>query len=119
MMKPVRITIEHDSKIADIVDRLESPIEYVRMVLDTMVGFGARWNNPDVLVFLSLQSDPTAPDYCIYEVMDTDTGQGVILDAYSGRTHKGLGFEKIERLYWSYEGSTCAEVQQLIAKLRG
>lgn len=117
-MKRVRVTIPQDARIADIVDRLKNPIEYVRKVILTLGECGARKDDIDCLALLSLQSDPSAPDYQIIEIMERETGGSMVHAAFSGRTHKPLNYERAASICWSSEGSTFPELQQLIGKLR-
>lgn len=117
-MKRVRITIPQDAIITDVVEGLKNPIEYVRRVILSLGEFGARKDDDDYLAVLSLRSDPSAPDYQIIEIMERETGGAATLAEFSGRTHKSLNYDKPASIYWSSEGSTFRELQQLIGKLR-
>jgi hypothetical protein len=117
-MKRVRITIPQDARVADIVDGLRDPIEYVRRVILSLGIFGARKDNDDYLAVLSLQSDPSASDYQIIEIMEREPPRAATLEEFSGRTHKPLSYDKPAPIHWSSEGSTFSELQQLIGKLR-
>jgi hypothetical protein len=117
-MKAIRTTIPDHAKIADVVRQLKTPVEYVRRVLLALNEFGARKDNDDYLVALSLQSDPRAPDYQIIEIMERETGGSMIVGAFSGKTHKPLSYDKAATICWSNSASTFAELQKLIGSLR-
>jgi hypothetical protein len=117
-MREVRISIAQDAKLSDITAGLKDPIEYVRNVLDALRIHGGK-NDPDTRARLALQSDRTAPNYQIVEIMDAETGQSIELASYSGKTYKELRYtEKAALAYWSTEGSSFVEVQNLIGALR-
>jgi|SRR6266481_3929680 hypothetical protein len=117
-MKSIRISIAQDSKLADVLDELKHPVEYVRNVLAALNMLGGGRNSA-VRVRLSLQSNRTAPDYQIVEIMDVETGQPMELAAYSGRTHKELpNNDKNASIHWSDDGCNFVEVQAIIGALR-
>ena len=116
-MKSNRLTIPTGSTIASIADGLKAPVEYVRNVLERL-NEARREHCGDPRVRLALQSDPTAPDYEVIEIMDYETGQPMQLAAYSGRTHKAISFEKADFVNWSQENCSFQEVKDLIGILR-
>jgi hypothetical protein len=117
-MRTVQISIAQDAKLGDVVAGLKDSIEYVRNVLDALrIHGGAK--NPDIQARLSLQSDPAAPNYQIVEIMDSETGQAMELAIYSGKTHRELPYnDRTALAYWSAEGCSFVDVQNLIGALR-
>jgi hypothetical protein len=116
-MKSVRISIPNDSTLADVARGLKNPIEYVRNVLAALVQH-KREGTADPLIRLSLQSDPSAPNYRIEEIMDAETGQSMVLTSYSGKTHRQLSSDKLDAGYWSETSSDFSQLQELIGMLQ-
>lgn len=112
--------IAGDSTIADIVDRLDKPIEYVRRVLEKLEH--CRRVHGDAQVRVGVRSRAECPNYLIeYAQEDKKTRQTVVHPdaAYSGSTHRELAPRHIEdEKNWSPEEMNITAVAALIGRLR-
>ncbi|MFC3323336.1 hypothetical protein [Mesorhizobium cantuariense] len=75
-------------------------------------------------VRIGVRSGVERPDYILDEFfkVDDDPGEGqpVPMEAYSGKTHRPVSYEKWDdRGNWSTVGTTIAEVQKLLGDIRG
>lgn len=112
--------IAGDSTIADIVDRLDKPIEYVRRVLEKLEH--CRRVHGDAQVRVGVRSRAECPNYLIeYAQEDKKTRKPVVYPdaAYSGSTHRELAPRHIEdEKNWSPEEMNITAVAALIGRLR-
>ena len=71
------------------------PEEFARGIFENMNRLAKR----DSICRLIYGTDLKAPDYLIEEIMDTETGQSVVLEAFKGANHKPIkDFKKSEKL---------------------
>ncbi|MDX8506206.1 hypothetical protein [Mesorhizobium captivum] len=112
--------IAADSTIADMVDVLDRPIEYVRRVLEKLER--CRRAHGDAQVRLGVRSRAECPNYLIeYVREDSKTRERVTHRdaAYSGSTHRELAPHHIEEARnWSPEEMNITAVSALIGRLR-
>ncbi|UCI06174.1 hypothetical protein [Mesorhizobium sp. B1-1-8] len=112
--------IAADSTIADMVDVLDKPIEYVRRVLEKLER--CKRAHGDAQVRLGVRSRAECPNYLIeYVREDGKTHERVTLSdaAYSGSTHRELAPHHIEEARnWSPEEMNITAVSALIGRLR-
>ena len=112
--------IADDSTIADIVDRLDKPVEYVRRVLEKLEH--CRRVHGDAQVRVGVRSRAECPNYLIeYAQEDKKTRKTVVHSdaAYSGSTHRELAPRHIEdEKNWSPEEMNITAVAALIGRLR-
>ena len=97
---------------------IEATEEYVRAVLAN-VAFCTRDFGEETVVTLRLNGDERCPDYRVGAMMDTDTGQTMDLESYSGKTHKPLRPDQQMHALWSWEQMTQREVRDLLGEIRG
>lgn len=109
-----------DSTIADAVERLDKPVEYVRRVLEKLEH--CRRVHGDAQVRIGVSSRPECPNYLIeYALTDRKTGETAVHAdaAYSGSTHRELAPRHIEDARsWSPEEMNITAVAALIGRLR-
>ncbi|RWM24305.1 hypothetical protein [Mesorhizobium sp.] len=115
-----RTPIAGDSTIADMVDVLDKPVEYVRRVLEKLER--CRRAHGDAQVRVGVRGRAECPNYLIeYVLEDGKTHERVThLDAaYSGSTHRELAPHHIaESRNWSPEEMNITAVSALIGRLR-
>jgi hypothetical protein len=112
--------ISADSTIADVVDGLDKPVEYVRRVLEKLER--CKRAHGDAQVRLGVRGRAECPNYLIeYVREDTKTHERVTYQdaAYSGSTHRELAAHHIEAVKnWSPEEMNITAVSALIGRLR-
>lgn len=112
--------IASDSTIADVVEKLNKPVEYVRRVLEKLEQ--CRRVHGDAQVRVGVLSRPECPNYLIeYSKEDPKTHQVTVRAeaAYSGSTHRELAPRHIEEAKnWSPEEMNITAVAALIGRLR-
>jgi hypothetical protein len=118
--RAVQDGIAADSTIADVVERLNKPVEYVRRVLEKLEH--CRRVHGDAQVRLGVLSRSECPNYLIeYALEDKKTHQMTVHAdaAYSGSTHRELAPRHIEDAKnWSPEEMNITAVAALIGRLR-
>ena len=118
--RETQTSIAADSTIADVVDVLDKPIEYVRRVLEKLEH--CRRVHGDAQVRLSVRSRSECPNYLIeYVTEDVKTREKITRQtaAYSGSTHRELAPKHIEETKnWSPEEMNITGVAALIGRLR-
>jgi hypothetical protein len=106
------------SEFCNICLRQPNPEEFVRAIFENM----NRVACCDSVVRLILKSGSIAPDYLIEEVMDFETEQSTVVDAFKGTTHKQIKsfgeVEKMERQHRKIRASW-KEVQAVLGQIRG
>ncbi|MBN9218432.1 MAG: hypothetical protein J0I79_10795 [Mesorhizobium sp.] len=112
--------IAADATIADMVEVLDKPVEYVRRVLERLERCKRAFG--DAQVRIAVRSRAECPNYLIeYVREDPKTRQLVTRQdaAYSGSTHRELGPHHIEAEgMWSPEEMNITAVSALIGRLR-
>ena len=112
--------IAADSTIADVVDGLNKPVEYVRRVLEKLER--CKRAHGDAQVRLGVRGRAECPNYLIeYVREDTKTHERVTHQdaAYSGSTHRELAVHHIAEVRnWSPEEMNITAVSALIGRLR-
>jgi hypothetical protein len=112
--------IAADATIADMVEGLDKPVEYVRRVLERLERCKRAFG--DAQVRIAVRSRAECPNYLIeYVREDPKTRQLVTRQdaAYSGSTHRELGPHHIEAAgMWSPEEMNITAVSALIGRLR-
>jgi len=115
-----QISIPENATVADVVEGLDKPIEYVRRILEKLER--CRRAHGDAQVRLGVRGRPECPNYLIeYIVENPKTGtSSVVADAaYSGSTHRELAPRHIEETRnWSPEEMNITAVSALISRLR-
>lgn len=118
--RAVQTAIPSDSTIADVVDILDKPIEYVRRVLEKLEH--CRRAHGDAHVRLGVRGRAECPNYLIeYVTEDAKSRQKTTRSnaAYSGSTHRELAPRHIEEARnWSPEEMNITAVSALIGRLR-
>ena len=112
--------IAADSTIADMVDVLDKPVEYVRRVLEKLER--CKRAHGDAQVRVGVRSRAGCPNYLIeYVREDGKTHERVTHPdaAYSGSTHRELAPHHIaDARNWSPEEMNITAVSALIGRLR-
>jgi len=112
--------IPADSTIADVVDGLNKPVEYVRRVLEKLER--CRRAHGDAQVRVGVRGRAECPNYLIeYVREDAKTHERVTYQdaAYSGSTHRELAPHHIAEVRnWSPEEMNITAVSALIGRLR-
>ena len=118
--RAVQTSLPADATIADVVDELANPIEYVRRVLEKLEH--CRRAHGEAQVRLGVRGRVECPNYLIeYESSDPKAGSTSIKAdaAYSGSTHRELAPRHIgETKNWSPEEMDITAVMALIGRLR-
>jgi hypothetical protein len=108
------------STIADVVEALDHPIEYVRRVLEKLER--CRRAHGDAQVRIGVRGRPECPNYLIeYAIEDPKSHKITVFSdaAYSGSTHRELAPKHIEEARnWSPEEMNVTAVSALIGRLR-
>jgi hypothetical protein len=114
------VSMAADSTIADAVQKLADPVEYVRRVLDKLER--CRRIHGDAQVRIGVRGRVECPNYVIESLRhDTKRGHTTIHSdaAYSGSTHRELAPRHIEETTnWSSEEMNITAVSALIGRLR-
>ena len=112
--------IAADSTIADVVEGLNKPVEYVRRVLEKLER--CKRAHGDAQVPLGVRGRAECPNYLIeYVREDAKTHERVTHQdaAYSGSTHRELAVHHIAEVRnWSPEEMNITAVSALIGRLR-
>ncbi|ESY66616.1 hypothetical protein NKJ90_24290 [Mesorhizobium sp. M0051] len=112
--------IAADSTIADVVDGLNKPVEYVRRVLEKLER--CKRAHGDAQVRVGVRGRAECPNYLIeYVREDAKTHERVTHQdaAYSGSTHRELAVHHIAEVRnWSPEEMNITAVSALIGRLR-
>ena len=112
--------IPADSTIADVVEGLNKPVEYVRRVLEKLER--CKRAHGDAQVRLGVRGRAECPNYLIeYVREDAKTHERVTHQdaAYSGSTHRELAVHHIAEVRnWSPEEMNITAVSALIGRLR-
>ncbi|MBZ9852511.1 hypothetical protein LB566_01780 [Mesorhizobium sp. CA13] len=112
--------IATDATIADMVETLDKPVEYVRRVLEKLER--CKRAHGDAQVRVGVRGRAECPNYLIeYVRQDAKTREPVIHQdaAYSGSTHRELAPHHIaEARNWSPEEMNITAVSALIGRLR-
>ncbi|WP_136620440.1 MULTISPECIES: hypothetical protein [Mesorhizobium] len=112
--------IAADSTIADVVEGLNKPVEYVRRVLEKLER--CKRAHGDAQVRLGVRGRAECPNYLIeYVREDAKTHERVTHQdaAYSGSTHRELAVHHIAEIRnWSPEEMNITAVSALIGRLR-
>jgi hypothetical protein len=120
------MSIPTNATIADVVELLSRPEDYVRGVLGNM--FDYRKEHGTAVVRIGTTGTGKAPHYRVQieigDLTDFMLGEGVEADyftAFHGRNHAKLdwGSTELRGEHWSTNGMTVEAVQELIAGIRG
>jgi hypothetical protein len=118
--RAVLVSIAADSTIADVVQTLDNPVEYVRRILEKLER--CRRAHGDAQVRIGVRGRVECPNYLIeYALLDPKTKQTSVHPdaAYSGSTHRELAPRHIEEARnWSPEEMNITAVSALIGRLR-
>lgn len=118
--RDVQTSIPGDSTIADVVENLAKPVEYVRRVLEKLEH--CRRAHGDAQVRLGVRGRAECPNYLIeYGLENARTHERTVQPdaAYSGSTHRELAPRHIEEARnWSPEEMNITAVSALIGRLR-
>ncbi|BCG83365.1 hypothetical protein [Mesorhizobium sp. 113-3-3] len=111
-------TLPRDSTLATVLPGLVDAEEYVRRIFERM-----RAGKLDQ-VRIGIKSGVECPDYLFDEFFkdesDPGPGQPVSMQAYNGKTHRPVSFEKwANSSNWATVGMTTVEVQRLLGDIRG
>ncbi len=117
---PSRDPIAPDAVIADVIDEIDNPIEYVRRVLEKLERCRRAHGNAHVRI--GVRGRTERPNYLI-EYLHEDPksrASSVRQDAaYSGSTHRELAPKHMEDARnWSPEEMNVTAVSSLIGRLR-
>lgn len=112
--------IAADATIADMIETLDKPVEYVRRVLEKLER--CKRTHGDAQVRVGVRGRAEAPNYLIeYVREDAKTRERTTHQdaAYSGSTHRELAPHHIEAAAnWSPEEMNITAVSALIGRLR-
>ncbi|RVB64363.1 hypothetical protein EN906_23695, partial [Mesorhizobium sp. M7A.F.Ca.CA.004.06.1.1] len=112
--------IAADATIADMVEGLDKPVEFVRRVLEKLER--CKRAHGDAQVRVGVRGRAECPNYLIeYVREDAKTHERVTYQdaAYSGSTHRELAAHHIEAVKnWSPEEMNITAVSALIGRLR-
>ncbi|GLS31643.1 hypothetical protein SAMN04488498_102242 [Mesorhizobium albiziae] len=118
--RAVENAIPADATIADVVDMLDKPVEYVRRVLEKLEQ--CRRAHGDAQVRVGVLSRSECPNYLIEAVgEDKKSRQKIVRPdaAYSGSTHRELAPRHVEDTRnWSPEEMNITAIAALIGRLR-
>jgi hypothetical protein len=118
--RAVLVSMAADSTIADVVQTLSDPVEYVRRLLEKLER--CRRVHGDAQVRIGVRGRVECPNYLIeYLRHDAKTGRTSVHPdaAYSGSTHRDLAPRHIEEAAnWSPEEMNITAVSALIGRLR-
>ena len=118
--RAVLVSMAADSTIADVVQTLSDPVEYVRRLLEKLER--CRRVHGDAQVRIGVRGRVECPNYLIeYLRHDAKTGRTSVHPdaAYSGSTHRELAPRHIEEAAnWSPEEMNITAVSALIGRLR-
>ena len=118
--RAVKTSIPGDATIADVVNSLDKPVEYVRRVLEKLER--CRRIHGDAQVRVGVRGRPECPNYLIESVVEDAKSHKKIARpdfAYSGSTHRELAPKHIEETRnWSPEEMNITAVSALIGRLR-
>ena len=118
--RTVPVSMAADSTIADVVQELADPIEYVRRILEKLER--CRRIQGDAQVRIGVRGRAECPNYLIESLRhDAKSGHTAIHPdaAYSGSTHRELSPRHIEQAAnWSPEEMNITAVSALIGRLR-
>lgn len=116
----VLVSMAPDSTVADVVQTLADPVEYVRRILEKLERCRRIHGNAQVRI--GVRSRVECPNYLIeYLLPDArnDHSSPHPDAAYSGSTHRELGSRHIEEtMNWSPEEMNITAVSALIGRLR-
>jgi hypothetical protein len=116
--------IPPNSTVADILDSLDNPAEYVRQIIGNFVG--GQYDRDKAVVRIGVAGIGFAPNYKIEYPQDLELGPGVLVplhaaQIYHGRNHKEItafANHDTREEHWSTRATTFAELQALIGVLR-
>ena len=118
--RAVENAIPADATIADVVDMLDKPVEYVRRVLEKLEQ--CRRAHGDAQVRIGVRSRSTCPNYLIEAVGEDRKSRHRTVRpdaAYSGSTHRELAPWHVEETKnWSPEEMNITAIAALIGRLR-
>jgi hypothetical protein len=118
--RAVLVSMAADSTIADVVQTLDNPVEYVRRILEKLER--CRRAHGDAQVRIGVRGRVECPNYLIeYITHDpkADRTSAYPDAAYSGSTHRELAPRHIEETAnWSPEEMNITAVSALIGRLR-
>ncbi|PSJ59375.1 hypothetical protein [Pseudaminobacter soli (ex Li et al. 2025)] len=118
--RAVLVKTPADATIADVVENLDHPIEYVRRILEKLER--CRRAHGDAQVRIGVLGRAECPNYLIeYITEDPKSGQQSVHPdaAYSGSTHRELAPRHVEEARnWSSEEMNITAVSALIGRLR-
>lgn len=117
--RAVLVKTPGDAIIADAVENLDHPIEYVRRILEKLER--CRRVHGDAQVRIGVLGRAECPNYLIEYITEDVSGQKSIHPdaAYSGSTHRELAPRHIEEARnWSSEEMNITAVSALIGRLR-
>ena len=118
--RAVLVSMATDSTIADVVQTLDNPVEYVRRILEKLER--CRRAHGDAQVRIGVRGRAECPNYLIEYILEDKKSheKSVFADAaYSGSTHRELAPRHIEETQnWSREEMNVTAVSALIGRLR-
>jgi hypothetical protein len=123
MLQLPRFRLTTDATIAEIVDKLGDPEEYVRCVLGNMLDCEKRYGNASVRI--GTTGHGIAPHYRVEPTKFDDIDQAIDsikdLVAFHGRSHKQLDWTlfQLQNLHWSTRAMSRHDIQTLLSDLRG
>lgn len=114
-MAPLQIAA--NSTILTVRDSLDEAIPYLRAVLEKL--WECKRENGDAQVRIGIRNGSGSPNYRIETIMDEETGQARVIAGFSGKTHRPLSYDKIQKFDdWSIETVSLAKVSAHIGELR-
>lgn len=103
------------STLNDISDQLE--VEWVRSAFANLMvserDFG------DARLMIAIDPAEVPPGYQIAVVMDLETGEGMVVDAFSPKTHRSLAAKVRGNIRYSSAEMTKADFQELLRRMLG
>ena len=118
MTKRAVVSMAADSTVADVVQMLADPIEYVRRILEKLERCRRIHGNAQVRI--GVRGRVECPNYLIEYLRANSGNTSVHRDAaYSGSTHRELAPRHVEETAnWSPEEMNITAVSALIGRLR-
>lgn len=118
MTKRAVVSMTADSTVADVVQMLANPVEYVRRILEKLERCRRIHGNAQVRI--GVRGRVECPNYLIEYLRANCGNTSVHRDAaYSGSTHRELAPRHIEETAsWSPEEMNITAVSALIGRLR-
>ena len=117
--RAVLVSMAPDATVADVVQTLDRPVEYIRRILEKLEH--CRRVHGDAQVRIGVRGQLECPNYLVEYLRTDPKTKGTSVHpvaAYSGSTHRELAAKHIEDAIWSPEEMNITAVSALIGRLR-